>query len=127
MSRNQFTYDKPRIVSTVIIGIVLLALLVLSIVFIPVTWGSIKVETDGSAEEAVAAPFIVLAAGLGIVAIIVYYVLSIILSGLCFMFSFKNRCSIYKPIRIISYVYDGLFISLSLLAIIKIILYIAGV
>ena len=126
--------DKPRIASTIILGLALTTLLFFSIILLPVTWASITESSssasssqESAAGQIVAGATVAFALGIGIVLVIFIYAVIHVLSGLCFLFSFKNRQSTLKPIRIISYVYDGLIGVLLLTVILKLILIFAGV
>ena len=124
-------YDKKRIVSTVILGIFLLAALYFTIVFLPVTWTSLeegaKVEEESAAGQIVAAGAIGLAMALGMVLVIIFEIGILIVSSICLPFAIRNRHSTLKAIRIISYVYDGLFALMIVTSIVKLILAFIGV
>ena len=123
--KKEITYDKPRIVSTVILGIVLVAALIFAILMAPFTWTSIQeAESSGSVAGDITVAFVL---GIGIVFVIFLYILITIASGVSLIFTFKNRHSTLKPVRIINYVYDGLFIAIILLAIVKFIMFGVGV
>ena len=127
-------FDKPRIVSTVIIGIFLVIALIAAIMFVGVSWADVKAAADSAADSqdnaagsAVAAGAVALAGALGIVLVILVYIGVAIDTIIILPFSIKNRKSTLKPVRIISYVFDGLIGATLLLSIIKLILFFAGV
>ena len=127
-------YDKPRIASTIIIGIFLTASMFFTILFYGVFWSSINVSTESGSEaeasvvgQIVAAGAAAFAIGFLIILIILLYAIIVAANGVLFLFSFKNRNSTLKPVRIISYVMDGLIVATSLAAVIKLILFIVGV
>ena len=127
-------YDKPRIVSTVILGIFLVACLFLSITLIPVTWAAVKAATESAADSAdspegavVGGSVAAFALALGMVLVIIVYIGTFITSAICLPFAVKNRKSTLFPIRIISYIYDGLFAAVLILSVVKLILAFAGV
>ena len=127
-------YDKPRIVSTVILGIFIVAAILLCFPFYGVWWAGIKASADAASEsqesaggQVAAGIFTVLAGAFVIILVIGLEIASAIVSLICLPFAIKNRKSIYKPVRIISYVYDGLIAITIVASITKIILLIAGV
>ena len=131
---KEVEFDKPRIVSTVILGIFLVGCLVLSVSLIPMTWAWVKeaaeaakANSEDPEKGAVAAPVVAFALSLGMILAILVYIGTLITSSICLPFAIKNKKSTLKPIRIISYVYDGLFGAVILLSIIKLILAFAGV
>lgn len=131
---KQITYDKPRIVSTIILGVILTLLTILALLFVGVTWADIDAAAKSASEGAespeggvVAGIASAFALSLVIVLIIMVYIGVIIGCGICSIFTIKNRKSTLKPIRIISYVMDGIAGSVALLSIVKIILYFCGV
>ena len=119
--------SEKRIVSTVILGIILAINLVLACLMAPVSWSGINAISSGDSGAAAAALFVGLAYGIIIVLFIIIYSAIFISSAICLIFTFKNRKSTYKPTRIISYVYDGLFIAVMALSLIKIILLLCGI
>ena len=126
-------YDKPRIPSTVIIGIFMTIALFLTIIILPFSWADVKAAVDSTAENsdsaagAVAGGFAVALVGaLGIALVIIVSIGNIINTAICLPFAIKNRKSTLKPIRIISYVYDAIIGSCLLINIIKLITLIAG-
>ena len=133
------TYDKPRIVSTIILGIIVTAFVFLTIVCMQITMADVRAATenaannanDGTAEGAagavVAGGAVALVMALGIVLIAALQIGMAVASGVCLIFTIKNRKSILKPIRIISYVMDGLFGAVILCAILKIIFIAVGI
>ena len=127
------TYDKKRIVSTVIIGIFVLLALFVALSCAPLTWAALKEaaeqqkEQGSGAEQVAVVGALALVLALGMALAIVAYFGVIITCGICLPFAIMNRRSTLKPVRIISYVYDGLIGALLLLSIIKLILIFAGV
>ena len=106
--KKQKTYDKPRITSTVIISAFLLVTINLGL--IPLCLFYLGVDF-----------------GFGTVFIIIIYYLyffgAVIAECIVmFPFSILNRKSTLKPVRIVSYVLDGLIIAMFVISIIKIIL-----
>ena len=117
-------YDKKRITSTVILGIFLLSALFAVIVFLPLSWTALKGSAEeGSKEEAAAVIF----GSLIIVLAMLAYIISGVLSAICLPFAIANRKSTLKAVRIISYVYDGLFGALIITSIVKLVLYMLGI
>ena len=127
-------FDKPRITSTVVIGIFLTIALISAILFVGVSWADVKAAADSAADSqdsaagsAAAAGAVVLAGAIGIVMVILVYIGVVVDTAIILPFSIKNRKSTLKPVRIISYVFDGLIGATLLLSIIKLILFFAGV
>ena len=127
-------YDKPRITSTIIIGVILTVLLVFTLLLTPVSWAALKEAIDESAENSesaggqiVGAFALAIVGAVGIALVIAIYFLIIIGNGICFIFTFKNRRSTLKPIRIISFVMDGLIGAMVTISIVKIILLFCGI
>ena len=125
-------YDKPRIASTIIIGIFTTLCLIATIIIFPFDWSTVKEAVDNTAENsdsaagAVVGGFAVALFGvLGIALVFIVAVANAINSSICLPFAIKNKKSTLKPIRIISYVYDGIIGSLLLVNVIKIIILIA--
>lgn len=127
-------YDKPRIASTIIIGIILTACIFFTVLFYGVFWSTVTTTAESGSEaetsvagQIVAAGAVAFAMGFLIILIILLYAAIVAVNGVLFLFSFKNRNSTLKPVRIISYVMDGLIVSTSLAAVVKLILFIVGV
>lgn len=125
---NQPQYDKPRIASTIVIGIFTLIALIITIVTLPINWEMVKEAVDNTAENsdnaagAVAGGFVIALFGaLAVVLTIVLNIANIINQSICLPFALKNRRSTLKPVRIISYVFDGLTGAILLTNIVKII------
>ncbi len=116
-------YDKPRVTSTVIIGIFLVINAILAIALYPVWWSSIKVAE----EDPAAAPFVALFAGLGVVMILFIYVAIAAVSLVLFLFSLNNRKSTLKSIRITAIVMDSLLGAMLVASVVKIILLAVGI
>ena len=80
-------------------------------------------NNSDNAAGAVAASFVIaIFLGLGVALAIVAYAVILLGAGLCLIFTIKNRKSTLLPIRIISFVYDGLAGAIVVLAIVKILL-----
>ena len=133
-TKKQRHFDKPRITSTVIIGIFLLIGMFLAIVLAGTSWAAVKEAADAAKEsqedaagQVVGGAAVAFAGALGIVLVFIVYIGVTIDMAILLPFSIKNRKSKLKPIRIISYVFDGLIGATLLLSIIKMILFIAGV
>ena len=110
-------YDKPRLMSTIILGILLIPSLAFSIILAPVTVHALTAEGGWA----------IIGAVFGLVLIIMLEIALTVVNALGLLFSVLNRKSTLKPVRIVSYVMDGLFGAMTLLAIIKIILLAVGV
>ncbi len=115
--------DKPRITSTVIISIFLLINIILTCSLFMIGFKSIKAE-EGQEAGII---FVALFAGVGIVFVLLIYAAIVVSSGVCLAFSVANRKSTLKPVRIISYCYDGLLAAVIVTSIIKIILTAIGI
>lgn len=121
-------YDKPRIASTVVIGIFLLVGIIFAVIFAPITWKAIQEAIDSSssssdpAGQAAGGFVLAIFGGLAVVLVGIVYGAILISSGICLIFAIKNRFSTLKPVRIISYVYDGLAGLLILACIAKILM-----
>ena len=123
--KKEITYDKPRIPSTIVIGIILLVALFFGITLSPITWTMVKeMESSGSVTGDIVAAFVV---ALGVVLSIVVYAAITVAAGVCLIFALKNRHSTLKPVRIINYVYDGIIAALLILSIVKFIMFGIGV
>ena len=125
-------FDKPRIASTVVIGVFMTIALILTLIILPFSWADVEAAVDNTAENsdsaagAVVGGFAVALFGvLGIALVFIVAVANAINSSICLPFAIKNKKSTLKPIRIISYVYDGIIGSLLLVNVIKIIILIA--
>ncbi len=122
-------YDKPRIISTVILGIFIVAAMILCFSFYGVWWAGIKESAETASEsqesaggQVAAGLFTALAGAFVIVLVIAIEIASVIVSSICLPFAIKNRKSTLKPVRIISYVYDGLLVITLLAAVVKLFL-----
>ena len=128
--KKERVFDKPRIPSTIIIGVFLTIGMFLALMFVGFTWKvvdemveSAKNSSDEAAGQIAGAGVAALVGALGIVLVMIVYFGVTIAMSICLPFSIKNRKSTLKPIRIISYVFDGLIGATLLLSIIKIILF----
>ena len=120
---NEKIYDKPRITSTVIIGVfMLISVLVIASVY-PLSWSAINDAKNNNAGDVI----IAIVAAMGIVLVIALLFITMIVDALLLLFSIFNRKSTLKPVRIISYVYDGILGAAILASIIKVILLFCGV
>lgn len=120
------SYDKPRIISTIILGFFLIAGIVNTLLFFPIFWADIQqAAAESGSQSGGAVVAIVLA--IGMVFVILAMIAQIVVNVICLPFAIVNKKSTYKAVRIISYVYDFLFGALILLAVIKIILTLSGV
>ena len=134
MEEKIVQYDKKRITSTIIIGVIISICLALTIVLLPISWHAIqeaieesKNSQSSAAGQAASAGALALVAAVGVVLIVLLEIGILIANGICLPFAIKNRRSTLKPIRIISFIYDGLIGAMMLTATIKIILLFAGV
>ena len=132
--KKQRQFDKPRITSTIIIGVFLAIAMFFAFMFVGVSWAAVKEAADAAAEsqedaagQVVGGAAVAFAGAIGIVLVMIVYFGVVIDTAIILPFSIKNRKSTLKPIRIISYVFDGLIGATLLLSIIKIILFFAGV
>ena len=132
--KKVINYDKPRIASTSIIGIVISLTLIFTITLLPVSWSALQEAVEQSkssqsdpAGQAASAGAMALVAAIGVVLVVLLEIGILIANGICLPFAIKNRRSTLKAIRIISYVYDGLIGAQMLCATVKIILFFAGV
>jgi len=132
--KKERVFDKPRIPSTIIIGIFLAIGMFLALVFVGFTWKvvqemveSAKNSSDEAAGQIAGAGAAALVGALGVALVMIVYISVTIAMSICLPFSIKNRKSTLKPVRIISYVFDGLIGATLLLSIIKIILFICKV
>lgn len=119
-------YDKKRIPSTIILGIALIIALIFTGLILSISWAALQAEAQDQ-EEVAGSIALVFVGAIGIALIILFAGAVNILSGVCLIFTIKNRQSTLKPIRIISYVMDGLFGFVILATLVKIILLIVGV
>ena len=107
-------YDKPRIASTIVISVFATIALVITLLTLPINWEMVKEAVDNTADNAdnaagaVAGGFVIALFGaLAVVLTIALNIANVISMSICLPFSLKNRKSTLKPIRIISYVLDG--------------------
>ena len=127
-------YDKPRITSTIIIAIFLTIAMIIALLLVEVSWTAVKEAADAAKENAddaagqvVGGAAVAFAGAIGVILVIIIYIGVVIDTAILLPFSIKNRKSTLKPIRIISYVFDGLIGATLLLSIVKLILFFAGV
>lgn len=125
-------YDKPRLASTIVIGVFITIALILTLIILPFSWEDVKEAVDKAAESsdsaagaAVGGFAVALFGVLGIALVIVVAIANVINSSICLPFAIKNRKSTLKPIRIISYVLDGVTGAVLLTNLIKIIVLLA--
>ena len=120
------TYDKKRITSTIILGIILTILIILTIIFLPTSLSALQEEA--SEQESAAGSIALIFVGvIGLVLIFFFQIAINVVSGICLIFSIKNRQSTLKPIRIISYVMDALFFAVNITTLVKIIIFLTQV
>lgn len=119
------TYDKPRITSTIVISIFFLATAAFTVPsFFAFSWKALNEATDGgTAGDAVVAFF----GAFGIVLYFLFLGAVVVECAILLPLSISNRKSTLKPVRILSYVLDGLIGAFLLASIIKIILLASGV
>ena len=119
------TYDKPRITSTIIISIffILTAIITVTSMF-SLSWKALNEATSGGTAGDVVVAFF---AAFGMVLYLLFLGAIVVECAILLPFSIANRKSIHKPVRIISYVLDGLISALIIGAIIKIILLVIGI
>ena len=120
------TYDKKRITSTIILGIALTIALVFTAFLLSISWSALQAEAQEQ-EEVAGSIALVFVGAIGIVLLVMVSAVVNVLSGVCLIFSIKNRQSTLKPIRIISYVMDGLFGFVIVATLVKIILLLIGI
>ncbi len=129
------TYDKKRITSTVILGIFLAISIFFTLLFIGLTWAQLNEAMEAAKEQSqgedvggqiAVGGVLALTFGIVIAVAIVVYIALIINDSIFLIFSIKNRKSTLKAVRIISYVYDGLFATIIVISIIKLILFLCG-
>ncbi len=127
-------YDKPRIPSTVVISVFVTIALFLTILILPISWADVQAAVDNTAENsenaagAVVGGFAVaLVMAIGMALVIIVSIANIITTGILLPFALNNRKSTLKPVRIMSYVLDGLVGAVLITNIVKLILVIAGV
>ena len=127
-------YDKPRIVSTIILGILLLVVISVTLVCIPVTFEAVRQAASEAAEGTEDPAGGAVAGSAAAFALSIFVILAIlaeggvvVASGISLIFTIKNRKSTLKPIRIISYIMDGLFVAALITCLLKIILTLCGV
>lgn len=113
--------DKPRITSTVILSLFLIVNALMASLLFSLTINNIEAQSAG---EAFALAFIAVIGG---AFLFIAFGGIIISSAICLIFTIFNRHSTIKAIRIISYVYDGLFGAIIALSVIKIILMVTGI
>ena len=119
---------KKRITSTVILGIILLSLFILIIIFFPISLKEIanSGSSESAEEEGARAIGLIFVYILIIPLLLIASFGAVIIGGICLPFSIRNRLSTLKAVRIISYIYDGLFGLIIILGIIKSILIFLG-
>ena len=114
-------YDKPRLTSTIILGIFLTILLGLGLLWMFLfNWHDLKANSAGEAVGEIF--FAILFVPFYFIAIVV----NGILAAICLIFTIKNRKSTVKAIRILSYVMDAVVAVIIALSVIKISLLIVG-
>ena len=121
-------YDKKRITSTIILGIFITLALIIIISFLGFNQAYIDEameqmkESNEDAGAQIAGGFaLALVLAIGLALVFIAYIACFIDLCICLPFCLANRKSTLKPIRIISYVYDGLCGAGLLITIIKLI------
>lgn len=124
---------KSRIISTIILTLFVIGCVYFTIVFLPVSWSSVKeavenTEVDGSdpSGQVVATGAVAFAAGLGMIMVFLIECIVAFFSGVCLPFSIRNIKSSLKPIRIISIIYTALLGFSFITSAVKIILFFVG-
>ena len=118
--KKQKTYDKPRITSTIVISIFFLATAAFTVPSLfAFSWKALNEATESGTAGDV---FVAFFAAFGIVLYLIYLGAVIVECAILLPFSISNRKSTLKPVRIVSYVLDGLIIAMFVISIIKIIL-----
>lgn len=117
-----------RLPSTIVIGILLgLALLLLSIAYLINVQEVIREQNanqDSTLGEGIGVALIVV---MLIIAIFVTSISSFLIAGISLPFSIRNRKATITPIRVFSFVYDGVSGVIILFAILRIVLLYLGV
>ena len=114
------TYDKPRITSTIVISIFFLATAAFTVPSLfAFSWKALNEATESGTAGDV---FVAIFAAFGIVLYLIYLGAVIVECAILLPLSISNRKSTLKPVRIVSYVLDGLIIAMFVISIIKIIL-----
>ena len=117
-----------RLPSTIVIGILLgVALLLLSIAYLINVQEVIREQNanqDSTLGEGIGVALIVVVL---IIAIFVTSISSFLIAGISLPFSIKNRKATITPIRVLSFVYDGVSGVIILFAILRIVLLYLGV
>lgn len=124
---------KKRIVSTIILSVILTILLIFVIPNLTLNLHKSfeNIKSDASLGEYGPMAILVVAVGaIGMIfAIAIFCILfaaAAITSGVCLIFTVRNRKSCLKPIRIINYVLDGGFAFVIIASVTKIILFLCG-
>ena len=117
-----------RLPSTIVIGILLgLALLLLSIAYLINVQEVIREQNanqDSTLGEGIGVALIVV---MLVIAIFVTSISSFLIAGISLPFSIRNRKATITPIRVLSFVYDGVSGVIILFAILRIVLLYLGV
>lgn len=129
--------DKNNhLTSTIVLGIFLTIIIVNFILFL--RFGRLAIASAANSSDynpdegndvgnTIYYGFQILILSFGVVFFFGIYIVSIVLSVICLLVSISNRHHALKPVRIISFVYDGLFALCIIYSIIRIVLFIAGV
>ena len=112
-------YDKPRLASTIVLGIFFLLIASMLIPFVFITLSSLDSNENAAG--------VIFGAILLIPMMFIVYIIGGVSSAICLGFSINNRKSTLKSVRIISFVMDGLFGSLFIIAVVRLILLFCGV
>ncbi len=124
---------KKRITSTIILSIILTILLIFVLPNLTLNLHESFENIKSNASMGEYGPMAILVVAVGAIgmvfAIAIYCILFAavaITSGVCLIFTIRNRKSCLKPIRIINYVLDGGFSFVIVASVIKIILFLCG-
>ena len=121
--KKDIEFDKPRITSTIIIGIFMAATIILIGTLYPVSWKALTDAVNGEAG----AVFIAFFGALAIVLVMGLIIVSAVVQIILLLFSIANRKSTIKGIIITSFVFDGLLSASIIAAVVKVILLACGI
>ncbi len=121
--KKDIEFDKPRITSTIIIGIFMVVTIILIGTLYPVSWKALTDAVNGESG----AVFIAFFGALAIVLVMGLIIVSAVVQIILLLFSIANKKSTIKGIRITSFVFDGLLSASIIAAVVKIILLACGI
>ena len=117
-AKKERVFDKPRITSTVIIGIFLVLAMFFAILFVGTSWAAVKEAADSAAEsqddaagQVVGATAVAFAGAIGMVLVIIVYFAVLIDTAIILPFSIKIRKTIllyYSENGMIDYIISEL-------------------